>query len=164
MAHCPTSANAARLTNTETAPTVTTNTASAEGAATATWVLVVEDDEGTRAVIGSALEDAGYVVAEASDGLGALEVLKVSPYSMVVLLDYWMPRVGGEKVIEAVMADATLAARHRFVLVTATPEILPPNFARQLAALDVPVVAKPFDMDTLLNTVLKVAARLRPTA
>lgn len=129
-----------------------------------TWVLVVEDDEETRAVMGTALEDAGYVVAEASDGLGALEVLRVSPYPMVVLLDYWMPRVGGAKVIEKVAEDPTLAGRHAYILVTATPEILPPAFSEQLGQLGAPVIAKPFEIDTLLDTVAKAAARLRNAA
>lgn len=136
--------------------------ASARAEATPTpWVLVVEDDEGTRAVMGQALEDAGYVVAEASDGLGALEVLRVSPYRMVVLLDYWMPRVGGSKVIETVMADPALRTHHAYILVTATPEILPPAFTEQLAQLGAPVIAKPFEIDTLIDTVAQSSARLR---
>lgn len=170
MTHHSASANTRRETSTEpsTEPGTSASARTATGAsaepATATWVLVVEDDEETRAVMGTALEDAGYVVAEASDGLGALEVLRVSPYPMVVLLDYWMPRVGGAKVIETVAEDATLAGRHAYILVTATPEILPPAFTMQLAKLDVPVIAKPFEIDTLLDTVRQASARLRRAA
>ncbi len=127
------------------------------------WALVVEDDLETRGAIASTLEEGGYLVAEAPDGRAALEVLRVSPYSLVALLDYWMPRVDGADVLEAVARDPLLASRHAYIIVTATPELLPPAFAALLRQLDVPVVAKPFDMDELLAVVAQAARRLEKT-
>lgn len=124
------------------------------------WVLVVEDDAETRAVMGAALEDAGYVVAEAPDGMAAIEVLRVSPYPIVALLDYWMPRVDGAAVLAAVAADPVLATRHAYVVVTATPDILPPAFAAQLVTLHVPVLAKPFEIDELVAVVARAVERI----
>jgi len=57
-------------------------------------VLVAEDDEPTRNVIGDVLSRAGYNVFPAVDGMVAIKELKKRHYD-VILTDYQMPRLNG---------------------------------------------------------------------
>jgi len=57
-------------------------------------VLVVDDDEDVRASTGEIISSGGYTVAEAADGLEALELLGHLDVGIIVL-DIQMPRLGG---------------------------------------------------------------------
>src|SRR5262245_58413653 len=57
-----------------------------------TRVLLVDDDQAIRETLRFALEDAGYQVLEAADGIAALQALRATPTGMVVLLDLMMPK------------------------------------------------------------------------
>lgn len=63
-------------------------------------VLVVDDDSGVRSTCAAILRGAGYVVAEAEDGLEALHLLHDLEVGMV-LLDIRMPRMDGIALLEA---------------------------------------------------------------
>ena len=125
-----------------------------------TRVLVVDDDEGIRETIRFALEDVGYAVAEAADGLTALQRLRAGKERMVVVLDLMMPGLDGAGVLGAVAADARLSSQYAFVLMTANTRTLTLAFATLLQNLSIPVLAKPFDVDVLLNAVAAAAHRL----
>src|SRR5260370_30893572 len=75
-------------------------------------VLVVDDDDATRVVLRLVLEDAGYIVHEASDGLLAMNVLLTSPYPLVVVLDLMMPRMSGTEILELFANAPAWAQRH----------------------------------------------------
>lgn len=125
-----------------------------------TRVLIVDDDEGIRETIRLALEDTGYTIAEASDGLAALKQLRAGRERMVVLLDLMMPGLDGAGLLGAVAADAQLSSQYAFVLITANTKTLTLAFATLLQNLSVPVLTKPFDIDTLLDAVATAAHRL----
>ncbi|MGZ6283944.1 MAG: hypothetical protein ACXWQ5_11680 [Ktedonobacterales bacterium] len=59
----------------------------------------------------------------------------------------------------ALTADAQLSARHRYVLLTTTPEQLPSILRLQLTDLGVPILKKPFDPDDVLDAVADVVGR-----
>jgi two-component system, OmpR family, response regulator len=120
-------------------------------------VFIVDDDPGIREVLRSALEAEGHVVTEAADGVSALVGLRSSPCPLVVSLDLRMPRLDGAGVLEAVAREQALAQRHRFVLITANPFPLLPALGALLVSLGVPVLSKPFDVDTLLGMVALLA-------
>ena len=126
----------------------------------ATSVLVVEDDEGTREVLGEALAEAGYTVYQAPDGKPALERLRTHPEGLVVVLDWWMPGRDGLQVVQAVAAEAPLATRHSYILMTALGKTLPVPVVALLKQLGIPHGSKPFDLDDLLAAVAQAAARL----
>lgn len=66
-------------------------------------VLLVEDDDNERALLQALLENAGYSVQTASDGLQALECLgNIQP--RVVLMDMMMPRSSGKQAIDRIRA------------------------------------------------------------
>jgi len=130
-------------------------------------VLVVDDDTGIRETLGEALRAAGHEVGEAADGETAMRVLRDSPCRLIVLLDIMMPRVSGFDVLAEIVRDDTLARRHACIVVTAYPRALPPlATANRLSALDIPmpILAKPFDLDTLLAIVSDAAVRLLQTS
>jgi PAS domain S-box-containing protein len=59
-------------------------------------VLVVDDDEAVRALAESVLQEAGYTVELAVDGVGAIERLRtLGPDVSLILLDLTMPQLGG---------------------------------------------------------------------
>lgn len=137
-------------------------------------VLVVEDDDAIREVLRDLLEDAGFEVRDVRDGAHALAILRASERSLVILLDNLLPDLNGDEMVAALDGDeATRAAsavsgdhariaieRHGWVVITASPRSITPAFARRLAELGAPVIAKPFDMATLMAAVNQVALRL----
>ncbi|MGQ0810052.1 MAG: response regulator [Nitrospiraceae bacterium] len=67
-------------------------------------ILLVEDDEDVRIVVGDMLRANGYQVQEAADGAQALQILHATPNQPhLVLTDVMMPRMTGP-VGEAVTA------------------------------------------------------------
>lgn len=63
-------------------------------------VLVVDDEESTRAVLAAMLENAGHVVFEATNGREALEVaVESQPHLMIT--DWMMPEMDGIELIRA---------------------------------------------------------------
>jgi CheY-like chemotaxis protein len=68
-------------------------------------VLVVEDDEGIRNLIGKILTEYGYPVIEASDGVEALKILQTFKGRCdLIIADVIMPRMTGAELVEAVQA------------------------------------------------------------
>jgi two-component system, chemotaxis family, chemotaxis protein CheY len=110
-------------------------------------VLVVEDDETIRGVITDVLQDRGFRVCVAANGAEALEVLDmVRPDAMV--LDLLMPVMHGWDFMEA-YAEKTGGECIPIVVLSVNPA-LPRSFTR-LGVRE--VVAKPFEVDTLLRAV-----------
>ncbi|MEB3336176.1 MAG: response regulator [Leptolyngbyaceae bacterium] len=67
-------------------------------------VLIVEDNKSQREMIKGLLEGSGLSVAEASDGVEALERIEGHPPELVVL-DIVMPRMNGYEVCRRIKAD-----------------------------------------------------------
>jgi CheY-like chemotaxis protein len=72
-------------------------------------VLVVEDDEPTRALLGRALSKAGWTVAEAENGRVALEKMAEARPALV-LLDLMMPEMDGFEFLDALRRDEAQSA------------------------------------------------------
>ncbi len=70
-------------------------------------ILVVDDDEANRDVLGRRLQRLGYGVVEARDGIEALERMAAGGIDLV-LLDVMMPRLDGYGVLERRQADESL--------------------------------------------------------
>jgi CheY-like chemotaxis protein len=123
-------------------------------------VLVVDDNDEICAALRWMLEDDGYEVLWTSDGAAALNILRSAEDRFVVLLDYVMPEVTGQDVLESVVADPRLSTSHVFILMTAMARTLPPKMLRLLTTLGIPVIQKPFDIDDLAAQVSQAAGRL----
>ena len=109
-------------------------------------VVVVDDDPGTRAVLQIALEDEGFTVEIAGDGLTALRKVRGEPPDAIVL-DLNMPRMGGEDFLYAWRAGVeTLGVP--VVVITASSTALRPTDLGVHA-----VFPKPFDLAKLVDAV-----------
>jgi PAS domain S-box-containing protein len=71
-------------------------------------VLVVDDDDETRASLGAELIDYGFAVATAANGVQALEYLRRSPPPAAILLDLVMPELDGWNLLQARNDDPAL--------------------------------------------------------
>jgi two-component system, cell cycle sensor histidine kinase and response regulator CckA len=68
-------------------------------------ILLVEDDDDVRFLLHSILKTQGYVVLEARDGEQALALAAThAPPIQLVLTDMQMPKLGGRKLVESLLA------------------------------------------------------------
>lgn len=109
-------------------------------------ILVIDDDSGTRLTIQWALEEVGFVVETALDGIQGLE-RAASVHPALVILDLRLPGVDGRSV--AAQLRAAHAAPPPILLITADDRA--EQRARQVGAYA--YLAKPFDLDDLVAAV-----------
>ncbi len=67
-------------------------------------VLVIDDDQTTRAMIGTAVEEIGHQVAYALDGEEGVQMIKSSAYD-VVFMDLAMPNKNGLIAIQEILEE-----------------------------------------------------------
>jgi len=104
-------------------------------------VLVVDDEPAIREVIATLLEDEGYLVRHAKDGLEALDAINGNRIDLIVS-DVVMPRLDGASLVRKLRRRGHL-----------TPVVL---MSAVYADVDLPgvrFVPKPFEIDRLLGTV-----------
>ena len=114
-------------------------------------VLVVEDDDETRAALTRELTSRGYDVSEAADGRAALQRWESSRPD-VVLLDLGLPDMDGLDIVRRMRAEATTP----IVILSGRYEQREKVEALERGADD--YVTKPFGVDEL-NARLRVAIR-----
>jgi CheY-like chemotaxis protein len=108
-------------------------------------ILVVDDDAGIRNVLATVLEDEGYEVRTAADGLEGLEEAQRSRPD-VVILDFQMPNCDGPAFAERYRAAPNPAP---IILLTASHQV-----RARCGMVDADgCIGKPFDIDDLLRTV-----------
>jgi DNA-binding NtrC family response regulator len=107
-------------------------------------LLVIEDDNVTRALLVSLLSDQGYIVTAAPDGEEGLQALEHGSFD-IVLLDVNLPGMQGLEVLELGVAMPTGA---QFVMMTAFSSIQNAVKAMRLGAFD--YLTKPLRTDELL--------------
>lgn len=123
-------------------------------------VLVVDDDAAIRETLHQLLEDEGYYVEQAPDGIAALDTLRSTARRMVVLLDVMMPRLDGFGVLQAVTGDEGLTHQHRFVIMTASTAAITEGLTQLMRRLGAPALIKPFSIDQLLKVMEDAASQL----
>jgi CheY-like chemotaxis protein len=110
-------------------------------------ILVVDDDPAIRDALALLLEEEGYVVLAAPDGLAALEVVtRHSPD--LVITDLYMPELDGVGLIARLRSERPDLP---IIVVSAGIQVSPPD--------GVPFFAKPFDSEYLLAIVASLLAR-----
>ena len=105
-------------------------------------VLIVDDDRHIVELLAGLLEDEGYAVRKAYDGMGALQEAAIAPPDLV-LSDVAMPRLNG----------IALAQRLRE---RGIPVVLLSAAVADARLPGVPYLPKPFDVDRILEVVGRV--------
>ena len=111
-------------------------------------VLIVEDDVGVRESLAEVLADEGYDVATASNGREALDWLGGNPPPCLILLDLWMPVMGGEEFREAQLSQSGLAPIPLIVISAAGD-----GRARAATLRANDFIPKPIDIERLLQAI-----------
>ncbi len=110
-------------------------------------VLLVEDDDETRDVLGDLLQEAGYGVLRAEDGAVAWKLLQERPDKPdIILLDLMMPIMNGWDFRRKQRLDPRLSAIPILVM-SAGGQIA--SVAADLGAVD--HIEKPVEIDDLLG-------------
>lgn len=121
-------------------------------------ILVVEDDESIRNLIVSQLQDAGFEVSTAADGLEGLAAIR-DRRPDAVLLDINMPRMDGFTVLERLKNDPETSDLPVLMLsAQSSPEDI--RRAVQLGAND--YIGKPFESRQLLRRVNRMIRKITP--
>ena len=108
-------------------------------------ILVVDDQELNRDILGAVLED-DYEVIYASDGVEALDAIRENLHSLsLVMLDIFMPNMDGFEVLTKMKADPDMEDIPVIVLTAdKTAELK----ALRLGAAD--FITKPFDLHEVI--------------
>ena len=111
-------------------------------------ILIAEDDESVRAVVGDALKRAGYKVLEANNGVHALELLsKQNDQVHLLITDVKMPQMNGREL--ALKISGTV--RVLYISGYPTDVITDPGFL-----VDANFLPKPFSPSQLLQSVHRI--------
>ncbi|NLO84834.1 MAG: response regulator transcription factor [Clostridiales bacterium] len=116
-------------------------------------LLVVEDDLSIQALLHDFLQEAGYEITLASDGVEAISLFSACAFDFV-LLDIMLPKIDGYGVCEVIRKQSNIP----IVMLTALD-----SEANQIKGFDLQIddyMTKPFSMPVLLR---KIAAVLRRT-
>ena len=114
-------------------------------------VVVIDDDHGVREILSLALSAEGYEVESARDGAEGLAELARHPAD-VVIVDMRMPELDGRDFCR-LYAEQT-GGSGRVILMTA----MPGSAATTDIAGVVEWIAKPFDLNEVLDIVARVAS------
>ncbi|HZR79911.1 MAG TPA: response regulator [Candidatus Binatia bacterium] len=110
-------------------------------------ILIVEDTEDHRDLLGIVLRRAGYRVAYALDGRDAFHRLESGLRPSLIVLDLAMPNMDGLEFRARQLADA----RYRDIPVIIVSAVKDSDTVRR--ELGLPALQKPFDPDAILSCV-----------
>jgi two-component system chemotaxis response regulator CheY len=113
-------------------------------------ILIVDDSETIRQRVAGALEQAGFGVAMARDGIEGLEQIEKEKPAMVIL-DVNMPRLNGLEMLERLDVKGT-----NLPVLLLTTEVQPSLIARAKKAGAKGWMVKPVNVEQLLQTVKKI--------
>jgi len=124
-------------------------------------VCVVDDDQDIRESLRFLLEEAGYTVEEADNGLELLTLLRTQPRPRVVLLDRMMGQLDGIQTLRQFSGEPTAVRRNTVIIfMLARSDHPDPASADLIAKWIFATVVKPFHLDDLLATVTRASAQL----
>jgi two-component system nitrogen regulation response regulator NtrX len=112
-------------------------------------VLIVDDEKNIVSSLQEILNDEGYEIVTAEDGLDALEIVQSEPPDLV-LLDIWIPGMDGIEVLQAIK---TYHPEIEVLVMSGHGTIDTAVKATKLGAYD--FIEKPFSMDQLVLSVEK---------
>jgi CheY-like chemotaxis protein len=105
-------------------------------------VLIVDDEPYIVMVLKELLVDEGYDTVTASDGFAGLEILRQNPKPELLLLDLYMPGLGGREFITTMRSDPELLGIPVILITGAIPNT--PDFPPEGSYQE--ILGKPFDI------------------
>lgn len=112
-------------------------------------ILVADDDKSTRELISIVLEDEGYDVVTAMNGLETVEIAAKEKPDLIVL-DIMMPQMDGYEALNKIKENEELA-RIPILVITARTIKIYEKISKGLGAVD--HITKPFSPDELLEKI-----------
>jgi two-component system NtrC family sensor kinase len=110
-------------------------------------ILVADDEAPIREALSRFLEKSGHAVVAVESGSAALAAAREQTFD-AILLDMRMPDISGKQVFERWMSDRPALARR---VVFLTGDIVSADLQQFLAGTGQPFLAKPFDLDAVLQ-------------
>jgi len=110
-------------------------------------ILVIDDDEGIRKVITTALNDESYITDTASNGKEAIEKSKTNAYNLAII-DIHLPDMEGTQLLSELKETTP---KMRKIIVTGFPEVQNAITAVKKGAND--YITKPVNIDVLINSI-----------
>lgn len=117
-------------------------------------VLIADDEERMRKLVGDFLKKAGYMVVEAADGRGALDAFRQDEDIQLAILDVMMPVLDGWTVCREIRKGSKVPV----IMLTARGEESDQLFGFELGADE--YVTKPFSPSVLVARVGAIFRRL----
>jgi CheY-like chemotaxis protein len=118
-------------------------------------ILVAEDDDGVRSMVGAALHRAGYKVDFAAHGNEAIEALGTDAEYDAIILDLMMPYASGFEVLAWLHRAKKDIAKRRVIILTAMAE---KDLTHLTPDRVYAVIRKPFDLGQLMSTIATCVA------
>ena len=116
-------------------------------------IMVVDDLVDHRELLSQVLVDLGYAVDTVDDAHTALDAIRRGPRPQLVLVDFWMPGMGGSEFLAVLRAEPDLTlARIPVVVMTADPEGVVELLAGNAPDL---LLEKPFGLRELRRVVVR---------
>lgn len=112
-------------------------------------ILVADDDKSTRELISIVLEDEGYEVITAINGIETVEKTQKDKPDLIVL-DIMMPQMDGYEALNKIKENAEIANIPILVITARTIKIYE-KISKGLGAVD--HITKPFSPDELLDKI-----------
>lgn len=119
-------------------------------------IVLIEDDREISSTMTTVLQNAGYTVSCAPNGVDGQSLIEEKNPDLVIT-DMMMPRMGGFPVLEFL---AKLESPPRVIMITANEGSRHKAYAEMLGVSD--YLRKPFAMDVLLETINKVLSAEEP--
>lgn len=115
-------------------------------------VMVCDDDRGILDLIELIMEEAGFSVISEINSLNAISRIEKEKPDLLIL-DIWMPVLSGDQVLRSIKNSASIV-NLPVIMYSASTE--GESIAKVAGADD--YIAKPFDLDELMNKVNRLIA------
>lgn len=116
-------------------------------------ILIADDEELIRRLIGDCLEKEGHIVLEAADGQQAIDLFEDNPDTAMALLDIMMPEIDGWQVCRRIRETSGIPV----ILVSARSQDFDQIMGFESGADD--YVTKPFSLAVLMRRINTLLAR-----
>ncbi len=123
-------------------------------------VIVIDDEENIRSAVKLILEDEGFQVIEAEDGVSGLATIMRTETPSIVLLDILMPRMTGNTVIRELSHNPALLQKHAYIVITATLRRIEPDVIKLMKQFNIHAMQKPLEVINLLSMIHKCIEQL----